>query len=103
MLVVRFGFVWSSGFSLALTSFFYREGLAIYAITGVLGKSGSAVHYFFINFQCFLKILLIPFILSVLCSKYECQVVWFGLSFFKASFLSLYGISLICLITWLGL
>ena len=38
MLGVRFGFVWSSGYSLALTSFFFREGLALYAITGGAGK-----------------------------------------------------------------
>ena len=104
MLVVGFGFVRSSGFSLALTSFFFREGLALYAITGGAGKIWFSSVLFFINFQCFLKILLILFISSEYCvanmSLSGCLILTF---FFRASFLSLNGISLICLITWFGL
>ena len=59
---------------------------------------------FFINFQCFLKILLILFISSEYCvanmSLSGCLILTF---LFRASFLSLNGISLICLITWFGL
>ena len=102
---IGFGFVWSSGFSLARTSFFLREGLALYAITGGAGKIWfSSVLFFFINFQCFLKILLILFISSEYCvanmSLSGCLILT---SLFRASFLSLNGISLICLITWFGL
>ena len=35
---VGFESVWASGFSLARTSFFFKEGLALYAITGGDGK-----------------------------------------------------------------
>ena len=34
------GFVGSSGFSLTQSSFFFKEGLALYAITGGDGKFG---------------------------------------------------------------
>ena len=101
---VRFRSVWSSGFSLAQTSFFFKEGLALYAITGDDGKIWFSSVLFLINFQCFLKILLTLFISSEYCvaniSLSGCLVLTF---LFRASFLSLNGMFLMWLITSFGL
>ena len=51
---IGFRFVWSSGFSLARTSFFLREGLALYAITGGDGKVWLS-SVFLTSAQCVLK------------------------------------------------
>ena len=53
------GFVWCSGFNLALTSFFLREGFALYAIVGLDGKIRFNKGLFIISVQCLFKILLI--------------------------------------------
>ena len=55
------------GLSLALTSFFLKEGFARYAIIGGDGNMCFKYWLFFINFQCLLKIRLILWMLSVYC------------------------------------
>ena len=98
---IGFGFVWSSGFSLARTSFFLREGLALYAMTGGDGKMWLSSVLFLMSIQCFLKILLILFMSSEWCvakiSLLGCLVITFLI---RASFLSLKGMSLTWLILW---
>jgi hypothetical protein len=44
----------SNDFSLALTSFCFKEGFALNAITGGSGKISPSVLFCSINFQCFL-------------------------------------------------
>ena len=101
---IGFESVWSSGFILARTSFFLREGLALYAITGGDGKIWFSSALFLINVQCFRKIPLILFISSVHCvtktSLSCCLVLTFLL---RASFLSLNGMSLMWPMIWLCL
>ena len=96
---IGFGFVWSSCFSIAWTSFFLREGLALYAITGGDGKMWLSSVLFLISAQCFLKIFLI--LSSEYCvvkiSLLGCLVLTFLVG---ASFLSLNGMSLTWLIIW---
>ena len=53
------------GLSLALTSFFLREGFALYAIIGGDGNMCFRYWLFFINFQCSLEICLILWMSSV--------------------------------------
>ena len=71
---VGFKSVWSSGFRLAWTSFFHKEGLAGWLESSVL---------FLIN------VLLCR--LSIVWQRSVYQVVWFWLFFLRASFLSLNG------------
>ena len=89
---------------MARTSFFLREGLALYAITGGDGKVWFSSALFLINVQCFRKIPLILFISSVYCmtktSLSCCLVLTFLL---RASFLSLNGMSLMWPMIWLCL
>ena len=79
---VRFRSVWSSGFSLAQTSFFFKEGLVLYAIIGGVGKIWFRSVLFLINFQEY-------------CVAYMSLSGCLLLTFlFRASFLSLNGMSL---------
>ena len=98
------GSVWLSGVSFARTSFFLREGLALYAIMGGEGKMLLNSTLFFISGQCFLKIPLIPLISSENCvtktSLLGCCVLAF---LFRVSFLCMNGVSLMWSIIWLCL
>ena len=93
------------GLSLALTSFFPREGFDLYVIiSGDRNNMCFRYWLFFINFQCLLKIRLILWMSSMLCVTNTNLSVCLGFCFLvKASFLPLNLISLMWLTIWFSL
>ena len=83
----------SVGLSFALTSLCFREGLFLYAITGVSWKMSRSVLFLRINFQCFLMMSL-----SLLASSQngvtKANFLWFSLGCTKilVGFTFAYGI-----------